>query len=100
MKLTIGSAPDSWGIWFPSDPRQTPWWRFLDEVREAGYDDTELGPYGYLPTDLAVVRGEFGRRGLSVTARRIAGRKGPQLAFLTRPSAFLASLLSKSCGYG
>ena len=73
MKLTIGSAPDSWGVWFASDPRQTPWWRFLDEVKEAGYDYTELGPYGYLPTDLTALRGELSRRGLNVTGSFVMG---------------------------
>ena len=73
MKLTIGSAPDSWGVWFASDPRQTPWWRFLDEVKEAGYDYTELGPFGYLPTDLTALRGELNRRGLNVTGSFVMG---------------------------
>jgi inosose dehydratase len=73
MKLTIGSAPDSWGVWFPSDPRQTPWQRFLDEIKEAGYDYTELGPYGYLPTDLAELRGELDKRGLKVTGSFVLG---------------------------
>jgi inosose dehydratase len=73
MKLTIGSAPDSWGVWFASDPRQTPWWRFLDEVKEAGYDYTELGPYGYLPTDLTALGGELSRRGLKVTGSFVMG---------------------------
>ena len=73
MKLTIGSAPDSWGVWFASDPRQTPWWRFLDEVKEAGYDYTELGPFGYLPTDLTALRGELSRRGLNVTGSFVMG---------------------------
>lgn len=67
MNVTIGSAPDSWGIWFPSDPRQTPWNRFLDEIAEAGYEWTELGPYGYLPTDPKVLRNEMDKRGLKVT---------------------------------
>src|SRR5919108_29324 len=35
MNIRIGSAPDSWGVWFASDPRQTPWQRYLDEVAEA-----------------------------------------------------------------
>ena len=52
MNIKIGSAPDSWGVWFPSDPKQIPWNRFLDEIVEAGYEWTELGPYGYLPTNL------------------------------------------------
>ena len=51
MTIGLGTAPDSWGVWFPDDPRQTPWRRFLDEVVTAGYSITELGPFGYLPTD-------------------------------------------------
>lgn len=42
--LRIGTAPDSWGVWFADHPRQTPWDRFLDEVAEAGYHYIELGP--------------------------------------------------------
>ena len=68
MNIRIGSAPDSWGVWFPSDPKQTPWHRFLDEIVEAGYEWTELGPYGYMPTDPATLRAELDRRGLKVTA--------------------------------
>jgi inosose dehydratase len=68
MNIRIGSAPDSWGVWFPSDPRQTPWERFLDEIAAAGYEWTELGPYGYLPTDPATLRSELDRRGLKVSA--------------------------------
>ena len=68
MNIRLGSAPDSWGVWFPSDPKQIPWQRFLDEIAEAGYQWTELGPYGYLPTDLPTLRAELARRGLKVTA--------------------------------
>jgi inosose dehydratase len=68
MKIKIGSAPDSWGVWFPNDPKQTPWQRYLDEVAQAGYDWTELGPFGYMPTDLATVRTELDRRGLKMSA--------------------------------
>ncbi|MGC5020738.1 TIM barrel protein [Micromonospora sp. DT47] len=67
----IGSAPDSWGVWFPDDPRQTPWQRFLDEVAGAGYTRIELGPYGYLPTDPSRLRAELDKRGLTVTAGTI-----------------------------
>ena len=31
-RIRVGSAPDSWGVWFPDDPQQVPWERFLDEV--------------------------------------------------------------------
>jgi inosose dehydratase len=66
----IGSAPDSWGVWFP-DPLQTPWERFLDGVAAAGYTRIELGPYGYLPTDPSRLRDELYRRGLTMTAGTI-----------------------------
>ena len=67
----IGSAPDSWGVWFPDDPQQTPWERFLDEVSAAGYTRIELGPYGYLPTDPKRLSEELDKRGLTMTAGTI-----------------------------
>src|SRR5581483_12011773 len=67
MKVTVGTAPDNWGVWFPSDPKQTPWNRFLDEVQAAGYDWIELGPVGYLPTDLPTLHRELDKRGLKVS---------------------------------
>jgi inosose dehydratase len=66
--LRIGTAPDSWGVWFADDPRQTPWQRFLDEVQAAGYTWIELGPYGYLPTDPHRLEDELGSRGLKLSA--------------------------------
>ena len=73
MELFIGSAPDSWGVWFPDDPKQTPWNRFLDEIVEAGYHWTELGPYGYLPTDLTSLRRELESRDLQVSGTFVMG---------------------------
>ncbi|GAB2752761.1 sugar phosphate isomerase/epimerase family protein [Sinomonas soli] len=66
--LIIGTAPDSWGVWFADDPKQTPWERFLDEVAEAGYRWIELGPYGYLPTDPSRLADELKARDLKVSA--------------------------------
>jgi inosose dehydratase len=66
-RLRLGTAPDSWGVWFPDDPHQVPWQRYLEEVAEAGYTLTELGPYGYLPTDAQQLRDELGRRGLQLS---------------------------------
>src|SRR5262249_53995937 len=83
MNIAIGSAPDSWGVWFPSDPKQTPWQRYLDEVVQAGYEWTELGPYGYLPADLPTLRAELDRRGLKVSATFA-------MAHLEDPSAWSA----------
>ena len=68
MDVKIGSAPDSWGVWFAEDPKQTPPGRCLDEIAAAGYEWTELGPYGYLPTDVNLLKDELGKRNLKVSA--------------------------------
>lgn len=72
-KLHLGTAPDSWGVWNPSgDPLQTPWQRYLDEVQQAGYRYSELGPFGYLPADAGIVREEYAKRGLTLTGGTVA----------------------------
>jgi len=78
-KLRLGTAPDSWGVWYPDDPAQVPWTRYLDEVERAGYAWTELGPYGYLPTDPGILKDELDRRGLTLTGGTVAAalHRGP-----------------------
>lgn len=66
--LTIGAAPDSWGVWFPDDPEQVSADTFLAEVAEAGYEAIELGPYGYLPTDPVELLEALEQYNLSVLA--------------------------------
>lgn len=66
-RLRLGTAPDSWGVWFADDERQPPWQRFLDEAAAAGYAWVELGPYGYLPTDPARLADELASRGLRLS---------------------------------
>jgi inosose dehydratase len=65
-KLKLGTAPDSWGVWFPSDPNQVTWQQYLDEVPRAGYYYTELGPSGFMPQDPAQLRDELARRDLTI----------------------------------
>jgi inosose dehydratase len=71
--MRVGSAPDSWGVWHADDPRQTPWWRFLDEIALAGYEWVELGPYGYLPSDPKQLEAELARRTLKVAGGTVPG---------------------------
>ncbi len=73
-KLTIGTAPDSWGVWFPDDPEQLPAATFLREVAEAGYEAIELGPYGYLPTDPGELRAALDQYRLTVLAGTVFSR--------------------------
>ncbi len=66
-RLKLGTAPDSWGVWFPRDDHQVGWQQYLDEVARAGYLYTELGPQGFLPQDPAQLRDELAARGLTVS---------------------------------
>ena len=68
-KIKIGTAPVSWGI------MEAEGWnghqsyaRVLDEMAEAGYDGTELGPYGYLPTEPERLIAELSSRGLRLVS--------------------------------
>ena len=73
QRFRVGSAPDSWGVWFARDPRQTPWTRFLDEIARAGYEWLELGPFGYLPTEAAALRAELSSRGMRLAGGTTGG---------------------------
>ncbi|MEU2923534.1 TIM barrel protein [Streptomyces sp. NPDC007251] len=79
--LCLGSAPDSWGVWFPEDEQQVPYTRFLDELAQAGYTWLELGPYGYLPTDPRRLKEELDARGLKLSG-------GTAFGALHRPEAW------------
>lgn len=95
--MLIGAAPVSWGVTHPTGNRVT-WRQYLDEVASAGYRGTELGPFGYLPRDAALVRDELGRRGLTlIGAAHVhpfgdTSRQGELLATLKDLGALLAAL--------
>jgi inosose dehydratase len=64
-KLRLGTAPDSWGVWFPRDPHQVTWDVYLDEIAAVGYVYTELGPQGFMPQDPMQLQDELASRGLT-----------------------------------
>lgn len=66
MTITIGNAPCSWGIEFPSDPAYPTWESVLDQCAAAGYTGIELGPIGYMPEDPAILAPALAKRGLSI----------------------------------
>lgn len=61
--MLIANAPCSWGIAYPTGNAYT-WQQYLDEVAAAGYRGTELGPFGFLPKDPALLKDELARRDL------------------------------------
>ena len=67
MKLRLASAPVSWGIFeFEGIEPRYRWSQVLDEIAATGYEGTELGPYGYLPTDPELLGRELQSRGLQL----------------------------------
>ncbi len=68
MQVRIATAPVSWGVLMKDTPNVPPYSQVLDEIQEAGYVGTELGPYGYLPFDIPKLRDDLARRGLTLTS--------------------------------
>ena len=65
-KLMVGNAPCSWGTleFDEAKGEQIGFGRMLDELAGAGYTGTELGDWGYMPTDPVVLKAELDNRGL------------------------------------
>ena len=69
MSIRIGTAPVSWGVMeIDSWGARKPYEDVLDEMAAAGYVGTELGPYGYFPTDSKQLIDELSARGLSMVS--------------------------------
>src|SRR5579863_3889873 len=67
--MRLGNAPVSWGIFEPAIPSaDLTYPRVMDEIVAAGYTGTELGPYGYYPTEPATLRRELAARGLTLAS--------------------------------
>ena len=65
-QLLVGNAPCSWGTleFEGAQGEQIGYARMLDELVATGYTGTELGDWGYMPTDPAALSAELTRRGL------------------------------------
>jgi inosose dehydratase len=67
--IRVGNAPVSWGVMEVAGwGKQISYSQLLDEIQEAGYEGTELGPYGYFPTDPNSLTAELSTRGLQLIA--------------------------------
>jgi inosose dehydratase len=71
LPVTITCAPCCWGVDDVSNPHLPHWERVLDEAAEAGFGGLELGPYGYMPLDVARVGAALEARGLRIVAGTI-----------------------------
>jgi len=67
--VRVAAAPISWGVCeIPGWGPQLPWARVLDEMAQAGYEGTELGPWGFLPAEPERLRAALEDRGLQLVA--------------------------------
>ena len=74
MAIHVGIVSDSWGVWFPNHEKQPQWWRCLDEMKVAGYEGCEIGPWGYMPNDdPAVLKNALDARGLTLVGATVGG---------------------------
>ena len=66
-RFKFASAPDSWGVLdYPGPSWEQSYQKMLDEMVVAGYTGTELGPYGFYPTDPQVLEPELKQRKLKL----------------------------------
>jgi inosose dehydratase len=65
--IRVANAPCSWGVLeFDTTATTTPAAQVLDEMAAAGYAGTELGDWGFLPTESRALAAEIGTRGLGL----------------------------------
>ena len=64
----IANAPCSWGVIEGIDGERGGYVRVIDEMQETGYAGTELGDWGFMPTDPASLTRELDSRQLSLLA--------------------------------
>lgn len=100
--IPVANAPCSWGATddFPTAGDAPGYRQVLDELASAGYAGTELGDWGFLPTDPGTLRAELSRRKLALVGAFVPVR-------LSDPSAHTAgedlavrtaTLLAESAG--
>src|ERR1700694_4853850 len=97
MAVRAASAPINWGIMEHVElPADYPYGRVLDEIAAAGYSGTELGPYGFLPAEPAVLRGELEKRSLTLCSAFVdielgnAAAHSERLAYVPRSARLIS----------
>ena len=66
--LAVANAPCSWGVIENIEGERYDYARVLNEIAASGFAGTELGDWGFMPTEPASLRGELDQRGLALLA--------------------------------
>jgi inosose dehydratase len=98
--ILLGNAPCSWGTleFEETNSRPIPYTQMLDELAGTGYTGSELGDWGFMPTDPTALAAEFRNRKLDLTGA-FAGVKlrdpaahAPGEAMVLRTARLLANV--------
>lgn len=68
IKIRVANAPCSWGVIENVEGERGGYACVIDEMQEAGYAGTELGDWGFMPTDPDQLRQELAARSLKLLA--------------------------------
>lgn len=97
-KIAVANAPCSWGVLegFEAAGPGPGYGQVLDEMALARYAGTELGDWGFLPTDAAVLRAELAGRNLALVGAYVPVALADAAAHASGEAAALrtASLLA------
>ncbi|MBA2304026.1 MAG: xylose isomerase, partial [Acidobacteria bacterium] len=102
LQLQIANAPCSWGVLEFEEQAAVgyDYARVLDQMRSAGYDGTELGDWGFMPTDPGQLRDALGARGLSLVGAFVPVRLADPAALDGgRTSAIRTATLLRDAGF-
>jgi inosose dehydratase len=73
--IPVANAPCSWGVLeFESKSDSPGHQQVLDEIAASGYAGTELGDWGFMPTDPAVLQEQLDRRRLAMVGAFVTAR--------------------------
>lgn len=77
QRFLFASAPDSWGVLdYPGPSWEQSYEKMLDEMMQAGYRGTELGPYGFFPTDPDILEPQLTKRGIKLLGSFVPVKMG------------------------
>lgn len=73
--IAVANAPCSWGVLeFESKSDSPGYEQVLEEIAASGYAGTELGDWGFMPTEPALLRDRLGRRRLAMVGAFVTTR--------------------------
>ncbi len=106
-QFLFASAPDSWGVLdYPGPSWEQSYEKMLDEMVDAGYTGTELGPYGFFPTDPEILQPQLAKRKLKLLGSFVPVKMGDPAAGtavlerIRKVGKLLATLKSSVSGDG